>query len=235
MGRRVLIAVIAVMAATVTLAACSGDWLKAPSPTTAPPSGRAGGGTTVGTGLVTPTAPPTTTLRTVDLHAGGQPPWSGPKIASGVARQVGIEEWSKAANRDGARLVLPADVFLTPSQIVRPASPAGGWGLVWDDINTGKPGVLPSGEFCPTCGRAVVSLAATAAPADKAAVLKSPVTVQWNDGSAVGYSRDATPSHQFKAVLFVAGQQRMYELSTYLSAAHLENLIAQLRFVDSAP
>lgn len=230
-GRRFAVAAVALAAA---LPACSGGWLTSSPTTTAPRGGRAGA-TTTATGFLSPTAPSTTALRAVDLRSGGPPPWSGPKLSSGIARQVGVEEWGKAANRTGARLVLPADVFLTPSQIVRPASPAGGWGLVWDDINTGKPGVLPSGEFCPTCGRAVVGVSAMAAPADKAAVLRSPITVQWSDGSAVGYSGSPNASRQFVATLFVAGQDRSYQVYSYMSQLHLENLIAQLRFVDSAP
>ncbi len=229
--RRAFVAV----AFLLPLASCSGGWLKSPPPTTVPVGGRSGAGTTAGTGLLAPTAPPTTALRGADLRAGGQPPWSGGKLATGIARQVGVEQWSQAANRNSARLVLPADVFLTPSQIVRPASPPGGWGVVWDDIGTGKPGVLPSGQFCPTCGRAVVGMSASAAAADKAAVLRSPIAVQWSDGSAVGYSSAPNAARQFVATLFVAGQDRTYQLYSYIGQQHLENLLAQLRFVDSAP
>lgn len=228
-----LIAFLAVALALV-LPSCRGGFLGS-SPATTAPGGRAGSGASTAPGLLAPSAPSTTGLRTVDLRPGGQPPWSASKITSGVARQVGLEEWGQALNRGSARLVLPADTFLTPSQIVRRAGQAGGWGVVWDDIGTGKPGVLPSGEFCPTCGRAVVGVAATAAAADKAAVLRSPIVVQWNDGSAVGYSSSANASSQFVAALFVAGQDRMYQVYSYLSQVHLENLIAQLRFVANAP
>jgi hypothetical protein len=234
---RLAAALVVMLALALALPSCSGGWLGSTTTTTAPGQARAGasGGSTTAPGVVAPSAPSTTALKAADLRPGGQPPWSGPKISSGVARQVGLEEWTQATNRGSARLVLPADTFLTPSQIVRRAAQAGGWGLVWDDIGTGKPGVLPTGEFCPICGRAVAGVAATGAGADKAAVLRSPIVVQWTDGSAVGYSSTANASRQFVATLFIAGQDRAYQAYSYLSQLHLENLIAQLRFVDSAP
>lgn len=237
MSRHRVVAALAVATGlVVALPSCGGGWLRSSPTTTVPGSGRAGaGGSTNGTGLVAPSAPSTTALKPVDLRPGGAPPWSGPKISSGVARQVGVEAWGQAVNRGSARLILPGDTFLTPSQITRRADQAGGWGLVWDDIGTGKPGVLPSGEFCPTCGRDVIGVAATGAGADKAVVLKSPITVQWSDGSAVGYSSTPNASRQFVANLYIAGQDRAYQIYTYLSQIHLENLIAQLRFVDGAP
>jgi len=224
--------------ALLALPACKGGWLSGSSPSTTAPGGPTAAGppdATAGTGLQAPTAASTTALGPVSLRPGGPPPWAGPRISSGVARQVGLEEWGQAMNRGGARLLLPADTFLTPSQVVRRAGSPGGWGLVWDDIGTGKPGVLPSGEPCPACGRAVVGIAATAAASDKDAVLRSPVKVEWNDGSAVGYSRDAGGARPFKAMLFVSGQDRAYELWTHVSPEHLVNLIAQLRYVQGAP
>ena len=40
---------------------------------------------------------------------------------------------------------------------------------------------------------------------------------------------------QARRTLFVAGQDRTYQLYSYVGRLHLENLIAQLRFVEGAP
>jgi hypothetical protein len=78
-------------------------------------------------------------------------------------------------------------------------------------------------------------VAGTGATADKAAVLRSPIVVEWNDGSAAGYGSRDPVTGQYLATLFVSGQGRAYQVWSYLNQRHLEYLISQLRFVTGAP
>ena len=180
-----------------------------------------------------PSATATTVLPAVDLRPGGAPPWAGAKITSGAARRVGLDEWTVAENRDSARLVLPADVALSPAAEPRPAIFSGGWAVAWDE-RTG-PGIEPTGAFCENCGRGVAGVAATSIPATKAFAAPFTNVVQWSDGSGVGYTGARSDNRQFLADLFVNGQGRQYQVWSYLSQRHLEYLISQLRFVEGAP
>ena len=230
-----IVAAVAVLA-VVALAGSGGNWLTAEDTRSGGGAGGTGGSTTPGgSGLLAPTAPPTTDLRPVDLRPNGAPPWSAPKLVPGgrqVFLQVAMEEWNQAGNQSRARLVMPADLALSPIAIPRRSSVPGGWGVEWDD--NGRPGVLPNGTFCETCGRAVAGVAALGTNADKAAVLRAPMNVQWNDGSAAGYSASRT-DNRFVASLFVTGQGHAYQVWSYVSQRHLEHVISQLRFVEGAP
>lgn len=220
--------------ASLVLTGANGGWLNFENGGSGGGAGRAGGGTTA-VGVLAPTAPPTTDLRPVDLRPNGAPPWSASELVPGgrqVFLQVAMEEWTQAANQSRARLVMPADLALSPIAIPRRSNVPGGWGVEWDD--NGRPGVLPNGTFCETCGRAVVGVVALGASADKAAVLRSPITVQWNDGSAAGYAAIRT-DNRFLATLFVTGQGHAYQVWSYVSQRHLEHVISQLRFVQGAP
>ncbi|MGH3521715.1 MAG: hypothetical protein ACRDU4_02540, partial [Mycobacterium sp.] len=99
----------------------------------------------------------------------------------------------------------------------------------------GKPGVTQAGDYCDSCGRGVAGVAGSTIKATKAAVTGAPTVVQWNDGSAVGYGPPAAGSHQYVANLFISGQGTTYAVWSYISQAHLEFLISELRFVDGAP
>jgi hypothetical protein len=228
-----VVAVVA-FATAVALFGSGGEWLNFQDRGSGGETGRAGGGPT-SPGVMAPTAPPTTDLRPVDLRPNGAPPWSASKLVPGgrqVFLQVAMEEWNQAANKSAARLVLPADLALSPIAIPRRSNVPGGWGVEWDD--SGRPGVLPNGTFCETCGRAVAGVVALGANADKPAVLRSPITVQWNDGSAAGYSGSRT-DNRFVATLFVTGQGHAYQVWSYVSQRHLEYVISQLRYVEGAP
>lgn len=233
--RKRLPALVASVLLVTTLGACSDKGSK-PGGSGGDGSGGAGGpGSTTSLGVQAPTAPPTTDLRPVDLRPGGTPPWSGSPLVPGgrqVFLQVAMEEWNQAPNKETARLVMPADLALSPVNVPRRSPVTGGWGVEWDD--PGKPGVLPNGTFCDTCGRAVAGVLALGTAADRAAVLRSPLTVQWNDGSAVGYSTRAE-NRRFVANLFVTGQGSAYQVWSYRSQRHLEYVISQLRFVEGAP
>ena len=177
--------------------------------------------------------PDTTALAAVDLRNGGPPPWSAPKIAGGDAYRVGLDEWLAADNKDQARLVLPADVGLSGAASPRRANFSGGWAVAWDEAS--GPGVEPTGAFCQSCGRGVAGVAGTGVDASRQ--FSAPFTngVQWSDGSAVGYTGPRADNRQFLANLYVNGQDRQYQLWSYISQRHLEYLISQLRFVEGAP
>lgn len=217
----------------LTAGACSGSSKNGNGPGGTSAGGSSKGSTTLATVLTAPTAPPTTALQPVDLRPGKAPPWSAAKITAGTGRQTAIDEWAKAPNKATANALIPRDLALSPIATPRPSTFNGGWAVAWDD--PGKPGVLPSGAACQTCGRGVAGVAGVGGTADKAAVLKSPITVQWDDGSAAGYSGPRANNPQFLATLYVAGQASGYQVWSYISQRHLEYLISQLRFVEGAP
>jgi len=171
----------------------------------------------------------------VDLRDGGLPPWQGPDISSGSARDVVLTQWSKSGNRAGSRAILPADVALAVST-PRPAEFSGGWAVAWDD--PAGPGQSANGARCATCGRGASGMAGTGAEVTADAVAKRwPTVIRWNDGSVLGYDWEAhdPSSGKMLAEIAVAGQRFAYNLWSHLGEDHLRYLISQLRFVAGAP
>jgi hypothetical protein len=177
------------------------------------------------------------TLPVPDIRPVGGPPWAGSPIVSGAARTVAVAEWSVASSRSTARGLLPEDPGLSPAAAPRRANFSGGWAVAWDD--PGKPGSSASGAFCDTCGRGVVGVAGTGSRGAQATVANStfPNDVRWADGSEAKYGWEGNDpsSHQMLAYLYVAGQDSLYNVWSYLGQAHLEYLLSQLRYVQGAP
>ena len=232
--RAPLLGVVLVLAALAWSCSSSPPGGKGGSSAATGAAGSAKGATTTAPSLTAPTAPPPTVLGAVDLHAGGAPPWSGPKITTGIPRQIATDAWQAAPNRTTTKLVIPADLALAPTAFPRPQPQPGGWAVAWDD--PGKPGVTQAGVYCDTCGRGVAGVAGTSTPATKAAATSgAPTVVQWNDGSAVGYGQPPVDGHQYMANVYIAGQGTTYQVWSYISVRNLEYLISQLRFVAGAP
>ena len=174
------------------------------------------------------------------LGSGGPPPWSGGVITAGAAREVGIADWRQSSPGPQDRLILPADVGLSPQARVRRAEFGDGqWAVAWDD--PGKPGVFPTGGYCGDCGRGTVGIASQAGGVDP--TRNTRFQLDWNDGTKLGYGplaavRDdlsEVPDGQWRALISVPGHSSGYVLWSYNGREHLEHLIGQLRFVAGAP
>ncbi len=175
---------------------------------------------------------PTTT---VDLEASlPEPPWGQAPITTGPARAVGLDQWQRAPNRAGARLLLLADTLL-PGAVPRPAAFEGGWAVAWDQA--GLPGANADGSTCADCGRGTIGIAGVDVLASRSAVRASPLVVEWSDGGLAGFgAREADDGpRRHLATIVVPGQADLYQLWSYVGEDHLEYLLTQLRFVEGGP
>lgn len=167
------------------------------------------------------------------MAASDPAPWSDPPIAAGRARDVAVAIWGEAANREQARLVIPADTLLPEGGQPRPANfGEGGWAVAWD--SPGLPGVATDGTPCDDCGRGVMGIAAVDLIPNPSFIRSSPVVLEWSDGGLMGYGGPPSGS-QWIANFIVPGQRSTYQLWSYIGDDHLDYLITQLRFVAGAP
>ncbi len=161
-----------------------------------------------------------------DVTAEPAPPWEGPALSRSEAPSVLISEWEKAENRSSCAPLTFRSFGITGSRTPRRANFGGGWAVAWDLPN--GPGTAASGDTCADCGRGAFGIAGTGVEPTPDTYDDWPYQVTWSDGSRVGYG---PRNEQWLAYLEVAGERCLYNVWSYRSREHLEELIDQIRRV----
>lgn len=160
-------------------------------------------------------------------------PWSGPPVTTSEAPAVLVSEWLEAENRASCAPLAFDDLGRRlEGASARRAHFGGGWAVAWD--RRGLPGVAPTGEPCDDCGRGVVGIAGTGVDAAGVDWEMWPHYIEWRDGSRAGYGPEGGDGPRHLAYLEVAGQDCLYNVWSFLGRDHLEFLLGELRFVESA-
>lgn len=182
-------------------------------------------------------APPTTVVvpTTVRLPAA---PWAAPKLRADQVPAVLLQQWRAGGSRADCAALAPSDLGAAATGTPRRADfGPDAWAVAWDV--PGAPGVQPSGQPCPSCGRGTVVVAGTTVrepiPGGLPSAAPLPNTRRWADGSAAQYGPTGGTGPGFLTQLRVAGQACLYNVTSYLSQEHLERLLESLRFVEGAP
>ena len=104
---------------------------------------------------------------------------------------------------------------LPESDVLARAPAAGGWAVAYDrpDLR-GAFGIAGSGTTA------------------EGATYAWPDTLRWADGSSAGYGPEGGTGPNQLAYLRIAGQGCLYNVWSRLGRAHLERLLAELRFVE---
>jgi hypothetical protein len=164
---------------------------------------------------------PTTTVvvpTTVRLPAA---PWAGAKLRADQVPAVLLQQWRAGGSRADCAALAPSDLGAAATGTPRRADfGPDAWAVAWDV--PGAPGVQPSGQPCPSCGRGTVVVAGTS--------VREP-----NPGGLPQYGPTGGTGPGFLTQLRVSGQACLYNVTSYLSLEHLERLLESLRFVDGAP
>lgn len=143
-----------------------------------------------------------------------------PAIAAGAVPAAYLGEWRNADNRVTCALIAPAplDAAITDESTPRAAQFSGGWAVAYDDANT----------------RSAYGVAGTGSRAWDAGIYDDwPDKRVYADGSRVGYGREGGTGPNWLAYVRIPGQECLYNVWSRRGKAHLEELIAQLRFVDA--
>lgn len=146
-------------------------------------------------------------------------PWSQPPLARAKVPAIYITEWEKAENRATCALIAPrslGDEGITGQP--RRAEFSGGWAVAYDIPGT----------------RSAFGIAGTGSLASAPAYDRWPYKHTWTDGSKVGYGPEAGLGPNQLAYLTIAGQDCSYNVWSRLGVHHLEELIRELRMVQSA-
>ena len=148
-------------------------------------------------------------------------PWAAARLAPSAVPPVYLTVWRAAENRSRCALLAPARLIpaLASQARARAASFGGGWGVAYD---------LPD-------ERSVFGVAGTGAHAGTGDVYDAwPERRVLADGSRVGYGPEgggAGPN--WLAYVRIPGQDCLYNVWSRHGRAHLEELLAELRFVSS--
>ena len=193
-------------------------------------------GTAVTTTTVTSTPATTVVLpTTVGLPAA---PWAAAKLRADQVPAVLLQQWRAGGARADCAALAPADLGAAANGAPRRADfGPDAWAVAWDV--PGAPGVQPSGQPCPSCGRGTVVVAGTSVrepnPERSPSASVLPNTRLWADGSSARYGPTGGTGPGFLTQLRVSGQACLYNVTSYLGQAHLERLLESLRFVEGAP
>ena len=165
-------------------------------------------------------------------------PWSAPKLRADQVPAVLLQQWRAGGARADCVALAPSDLGAAANGTPRRADfGPDAWAVAWDV--PGAPGVQPSGQPCPSCGRGTVVVAGTSVrepnPERPPSVAELPNTRRWADGSSARYGPTGGTGPGFLTQLRVSGQACVYNVTSYISQAHLERLLESLRFVEGAP
>lgn len=184
---------------------------------------------------------PEATTSTTPTDPGSPPegaaPWAHAPLAADGVPEPAATTWAAAEGRDHCALLFPADpASLADDALLHDRYFSGDWGLAWD-LPSGPGRWEPGGDYCPDCGREAFGVAGVHYPGltgDEDAIW--PRRLSWPDGSHAGYGYEGltggTAGEPVLAYLFVAGQDCMYNVWSFLGEEHLLALIDQLRFVE---
>ena len=145
-------------------------------------------------------------------------PWAAATLAPAAVPAVYASAWRSAANRQRCALLAPARFPGAAAPQARPpaATFSGGWGVAYD---------LPS-------ERSAFGVAGTGASAWSGDVYDEwPVKRVFADGSRVGYGPEGGAGPNWLAYVRIPGQDCLYNVWSKQGRAHLEQLLAQLRYV----
>lgn len=182
---------------------------------------------------------PATTLvspTTVGLPAA---PWAAPKLRSDQVPAVLLQQWRAGGARADCVALAPSDLGAAANGTPRSANfGPDAWAVAWDV--PGAPGVQPTGQPCASCGRGTVVVAGTSVreprpPERSPSASVLPNTKRWADGSSAQWGPMGGTGPGVLTQLWVTGQACLYNVTSYLSQAHLESLLESLRFVEGAP
>lgn len=163
----------------------------------------------------------------------GDAPWATAPLSQTDAPVVLWEQWNVAENRLWCSALAPIDLGVEGAQgVPRAANFGGGWAVAWDNPN--GPGSASTGLFCPDCGRSAFGIAGVGGVVEPDTAIRMPTVLEWSDGSKAGYTGEGfDPSNpKLLAEIVVDGQGCMYQVWSHLGAAHLEQFITTLRFVE---
>jgi hypothetical protein len=150
--------------------------------------------------------------------ASARPPWREARLATSDVPPVYVQQWTKAENRDRCALLAPVAMAGITGATPRAATFAGGWAVAYDTPEM----------------RSAFGIAGTGAEARGTTYSKWPFARDWDDGSYVGYGPEGGTGPNQLAYLRIQGQDCLYNVWSRLGREHLEQLIAQLRFVETA-
>ena len=162
------------------------------------------------------TTPPSPRQSTPAADTASPAPWAAAKLAPSAVPAVYLTVWRAAENRSRCALLAPARV--DAPALPRAATFGGGWGVAYD---------LPN-------ERSAFGVAGTGVSAWSGDVYDAwPERRVLADGSRVGYGPEGGAGPNWLAYLRIPGQDCLYNVWSRLGRAHLEELLAQLRFVAS--
>lgn len=164
-------------------------------------------------------SPPAEAPETAEQTAGlPEPPWRGARLPVTAVPEAYVAAWSKAENRETCALLAFASSSVEEAATPRIATFSGGWGVAYDQPQL----------------RGAFGVAGTGSSAAEPAYDAWPYRLDWSDGSSAGYGPEAGTGPNQLAYLTIQGQQCLYNVWSRLGRAHLEQLLAALRFVDTA-
>ena len=142
-------------------------------------------------------------------------PWSAAPLPAAAVPAVYAAEWRKAPNRETCALVAPRALGDGEGAVPRAATFSGGWAVAYDRAGL----------------RSAFGVAGTGSAAADPAYRDWPRALRWADGSSAEYGPEGGSGPNELAYLRIAGQRCLYNVWSRLGRAHLERLLAELRFV----
>lgn len=160
-----------------------------------------------------------------DTGAGAAPdaraPWGAAPLDSASVPVIYHAVWRRAENRAACALLAPArlDPALQRESTSRAATFSGGWAVAYDTPQL----------------RSAFGVAGAGVSAWGAGVYDDwPHRLAWSDGSRAGYGPEDASGTNWLAYVRIPGQDCLYNVWSRRGRAHLEELIASLRFVAPA-
>lgn len=149
-----------------------------------------------------------------------QSPWSGTRVSRAQVPPVYLDVWGRAENRASCALLVPAQPLPDAANAVsRPATFSGGWAVAYD---------VP-GE------RSAFGIAGSGSNAWSGDIYDAwPHKITYADGSSVGYGLEGGTGPNWLAYVKIPGQQCLYNIWSRRGRTHLEQLLASLRFAQTA-
>lgn len=146
-------------------------------------------------------------------------PWSSAKLSRTEVPRVYLDVWRAAANRSRCALLAPSTLPAgVDAAVARSASFSGGWAVAYD---------LPQ-------ERSAFGVAGSGSdPRSPGLYDRWPHKITWADGSSVGYGPEAGSGPNWLAYLIIPEQKCLYNVWSRRGQAHLEQLLATLRFVST--
>ena len=143
-------------------------------------------------------------------------PWSAAPLDADAVPDVFVNAWRNAENRVTCALLAPESTG-RPEATARRAEFSGGWAVAYDLAEL----------------RSAFGVAGTGATVDGSTYDDWPHRIEWADGSSAGYGPEGGAGPNQLAYLAVQGQGCLYNVWSRLGRAHLEALLASLRFVEA--